>query len=147
MNLNHYIQMEEEKQLNKSCETNTNSNDVDNSKGENFFLDKVVRKGFTTIRQRIDQRLDELGKKWADVYNTLGMNKVDACNIRNGYIIPPKWKRIQIAEALGIDSTIIWDTPILLSADKIKEELTVVKQSSVSPNNSELNEDDKNGSN
>lgn len=99
-------------------EKQTKSNSNVHKDTETIFLDTGVGKGYTTIKQRIDQRLLELGRKWADVYNILGMNKADASRIRNGITIPPKWKRIQIAKALGIDSSVIWDTPVLIQANE-----------------------------
>lgn len=108
------------------------------NENKSFFLNSGVGKGYTSIRQRIDQRLLELGKKWADVYNDLGLNKADASRIRNGITIPPKWKRIQIAEALGIDSSVIWDVPILIQASKLnppKEEQALFKKNGACLNN------------
>ncbi len=89
------------------------------SQDKSFFLSVGVVKGSTTIRQRIDQRLNELGKKWADIYNKVGLNKAEASRIRNGLTIPPKWKRIDIAEKMQIDSSIIWEIGDII-ANKIK---------------------------
>ena len=73
-----------------------------------FFSREGVGKGWRSIRQRIDQRLNERGEKWSAIYNDLKLDKATASRIRNGIIIPPQWMRIRIAERLEIDSSIIW---------------------------------------
>ena len=82
---------------------------MDESTNPNFFLREGVEKGCRGIRERIDQRLNERVKKWADVYSDLRMDKARASRIRNGIIIPPQWLRIKIAERLEIDSSVIWN--------------------------------------
>lgn len=92
------------------------------SSNQNPVITDVKKCNVLTIRQRIDVILLERGKTWADIYNILGWNRSFASIIRNGKLIPPNWQRVALAKELGVDSSVIWDIPIIQSADKIKEE-------------------------
>ena len=79
-----------------------------------------VEKGFTpTVESCFDVLLKERGWSWADAYNQIGLHKSQASLIRRGIIIPPLWLRIKIAKIFGVDTSVIWRTPNIISADKI----------------------------
>lgn len=113
---------------------------LDNSKDDSFFLTEGVKKSSGTIRQRIDTILESRGEKWADVYNDLKWCKSFASIVHNGLLIPPNWQRVALAKRLGVDSSVIYKIPDLISADKIKREGGAVETNS--PNF--LGEDDEN---
>ncbi len=69
-----------------------------------------VKKGiFGAIRMRFDTALVDHKLQWFDVYNDLGFSKSYASQIRNGHIIPPAPIRNKIADAIGVDTSVLWE--------------------------------------
>ncbi len=71
-----------------------------------------------SILARIDAVCEKNLETWLDVYKDLSLHKSIASKIRRGLYIPPQWQRIQIAQRMKIDSTVIWKIPEIISAEK-----------------------------
>lgn len=90
-----------------------------NTSSRDFFLPNGVKKGsVVSIRARIDTLLIERGKKWAEIYNSLGWSKSFASIVHNGKFIPPNWQRVALAKELNVDTSVIWDIPEIQTTDK-----------------------------
>ena len=94
-----------------------------NSNNSFFNVEGVEKRGYDTIEKRFETLLLERGLKWSDCYNheSLGLDKSLASKIRRGLIIPHHPLRIKIATFFGVDSSVIWNIPSLIQADKLKE--------------------------
>lgn len=78
---------------------------------DHLLFPKEVSSSFKReIRERVDTLLRERGQTWPEFYKQLGFDKVQACRIRNGIIIPEYPIQIKIAKAFGVDSKTIWPT-------------------------------------
>lgn len=112
------------KQLNnETLNTYRKYSSNDNSTDENFFLIRGVKKGiYSPIRIRFDTALRTNGKQWFEVYNKVGLRKAYASMIRNGHLIPPPSLRIKIATAIGVDTSVLWEAPDILSVDKLQKD-------------------------
>lgn len=85
-----------------------------------------VEKGFVpTVESCFDVLLKERGWTWADAYNKIDLHKSHASLIRRGLVIPPLWLRIKIAKVFDVDTSVIWRTPIVISADQMEENKNV----------------------
>lgn len=97
-----------------------NKDGVTHKEDSDFFLNNEVGYGW---RNAIEERFKALieAKKEApyDWYKNLGIDKGDASRIRRGLIVPKEWLRIKIANYFGVDSSVIWKVPEIISADKL----------------------------
>ncbi len=89
-------------------------------------MDNVTRETVPnlTVRIRIETLCRERGKKWSDIYQdkTLQWHKTFASHVLCGRIIPPLWQRIALARVFGVDASVIWDEPVLISAYELKQD-------------------------
>lgn len=89
----------------------TINDSLNHRESPSFFLKDRVKKGvYSYIRVRFDTILEAKGKLWSEVYHAVGISKHYASQIRNGHIIPPVALRIKIAEAIGTDTSVIWNS-------------------------------------
>lgn len=85
----------------------------DNSTDEDFFSNEYVnnckREVFRTPLERVKFLLKERAMKQVDLADKIGMSRQALHNYLRGYWVVPTEIKIKIAQALGIDSCVIWD--------------------------------------
>lgn len=82
---------------------------MSNSSDESFFCnDEVGKSGYAPIENIFETLILRNCEKPFDWYKELGIDKSDASKIRRGFLIPPLWLRVKIAQYFKTDSTAIW---------------------------------------
>jgi len=89
-----------------------NSNSIDNSSEEDFFLDKEVLRGIKrtlNVRDVVKVLCRERAMKLVDLARDVGLSKQSLNNYIAGRFSTPTQIKIKIAQVLGVDSSVIWD--------------------------------------
>jgi len=95
----------------KPAQTEKN-NSVSNSSSKDFFLDKQVKKSIRyplNVRDVVKVLCRERALKLVDLANMIGMTRQGLNNYISGMWGVPTQIKLKIAEALGVDSSVIWD--------------------------------------
>lgn len=88
----------------------TKEKELNNSSDKNFFLDNSIREyKKLTPEIIIETLLRERNLTKADLSRMIGLQPQSLNHYLHGFWIIPTKIKIKIAEALGVDSAIIWD--------------------------------------
>lgn len=94
---------------------NQNSEEVRDNASNNFFLNKGVKDSKETIKQTpldvVKILLRERALKQTQLADKIGLSRQALNNYLRGFWNTPTAIKIKIAQALEVDSSVIWDLP------------------------------------
>ena len=101
---------QKERDLNNVCKDEI-SNEVKNNEAEPFFCPKVVLNGFKqlSVKEIVLALLRERNWTQVDLSNRIGLSKSSLNNYISERWATPTQIKIKIAQALEVDSSVIWD--------------------------------------
>ena len=95
--------------LSEKAVNGSNSQEPSLSKGSDFFLVKAVEKHRNqALKVRLQTLISAKGLSQADFYKSLGLTKDYWYHLSWGRIVCPLDIKVRIAQALGVDSSVIW---------------------------------------
>lgn len=96
--------------LNKSLENGQDSNKVNSNENNPIFLNKGVRSSKKLTPEKvIEVLLRERNLKKSDLAQMIGLQRQSLNHYLHGFWIIPTSIKIKIAQALKVDSAVIWD--------------------------------------
>ena len=96
----------------------SNSNTPSHKTDQPFFIaQSVVKGGRKHIQITFDTLIFQRKERPFDWYKKLDLDKSLGSKIRRGFIIPPRWLRIKIADYFGVDTSMIWYSAEMVLTD------------------------------